>query len=70
MFFSQNFHHSFLCNSERKNDLRLYLTSKRLSTHHYVGTFQVLLCVTNRNDIAHLVNHLTFQIDNTTDDAD
>ena len=71
--FPQNFLDSFLCNSENKHDLGLYLASKLISIHWDVGTLHLQLCVTYKANVISLpslMNHSPFQIESTAEEAD
>ena len=47
--FPRNFLTSFLCNTDNKHDLGLYLASKIVSIHSDVGNTHLLLCATHNN---------------------
>ena len=71
--FPRNFLTSFLCNTDNKHDLGLYLASKIVSIHSDVGNTHLLLCATHNNsEISFLptVNDTVFQISSTAEEAD
>ena len=71
--FPHNFLTSFLCNTDNKHDLGLYLASKIVSIHSDVGNTHLLLCATHNNsEISFLptVNDTVFQISSTAEEAD
>ena len=49
--FPHNFLTSFLCNTDNKHDLGLYLASKIVSIHSHVGNTHLLLCATHNNSV-------------------
>ena len=68
-----NFLTLFLCNTDNKHDLGLYLASKIVSIHSDVGNTHLLLCATHNNsEISFLptVNDTVFQISSTAEEAD
>ena len=70
--FPNNFHDSFLNNSENKNDLGLYLAKKLISIHQDADMFQLQLCVTYNDAVISQppLNQSTFQIESTAEEAD
>ena len=49
--FPLNFLTSFLCNTDNKHDLRLYLTSKIVFIHSDIGNMHLLLRATHNNSV-------------------
>ena len=49
--FPHNFLTSFLCNTDNKHDLGLYLASKIMSIYSDVGNTHLLLCATHGNSV-------------------
>ena len=49
--FPRNLLTSFLCNTDNKHDLGLYLASKIVSIHSHVGNTHLLLCATHNNSV-------------------
>ena len=49
--FPLNFLTSFLCNTDNKHDLRLYLTSEIVPIHSYIGNMHLLLRATQDNTV-------------------
>ena len=49
--FSRNFLTSFLCNTDNKHDLGLYLASKIVSIHSDTGNTHLLLCATHNDSV-------------------
>ena len=80
VLFFQNFLNSLMYNSEKKNDVGLYLTSKLMFIHKGTSILPLPLCVTFRNKVffpPHLMieNDILFSIDilllfNLTEEAD
>ena len=71
--FPCNFLTSFLCNTDNKHDLRLYLASKIVSNHSDVDNTHLLLCATHKNSVISFpptVNDTVFQISSTAEEAD
>ena len=70
--FPQNFLHSFLGNSENKNDLGIFLASKLVSIHRDVGTPHLQVCVTYNDIIISLpqMGPSVFEIKSTSEEAD
>ena len=71
--FPHNFLTSFLCNTDNKHDLGLYLASKIVSIHSDVGNTHLLLCATHNNSeisFPPTVNDTVFQISSTAEEAD
>ena len=68
-----NFLTLFLCNTDNKHDLGLYLASKIVSIHSDVGNTHLLLCATHNNSeisFPPTVNDTVFQISSTAEEAD
>ena len=68
-----NFLTLFLCNTDNKHDLGLYLASKIVSIHSDVGNTHLLLCATHNNSeisFSPTVNDTVFQISSTAEEAD
>ena len=73
VLFLCNFLTSFLCNTDNKHDLGLYLASKIVSIHSDVGNTHLLLCATHDNSVISFpptVNDTMFQISSTAEEAD
>ena len=71
--FPRNFLTSFLCYTDNKHDLGLYLGSKALSIYSEVGNTHLLLCATHNNSLFSFpptVNDTVFQISSTAKEAD
>ena len=71
--FPRNFLTSFLCNSDNKHDLGLYLASKVVSIHSDVDDTHLLLCATHDNfaiSFPPTVNDTALQISSTAEEAD
>ena len=71
--FPHNFLTSFLCNTDNKHDLGLYLDSKIVSIHSDVGNKHLLLCATHDNSVISFpptVNETMLQISSTAKEAD
>ena len=71
--FPRNFLTSFLCNSDNKHDLGLYLASKVVSIHSDVDDTHLLLCATHDNFVISFpptVNDTALQISSTAEEAD
>ena len=69
----RNFLTLFLCNTDNKHDLGLYLASKIVSIHSDVGNVRLLLCATYDNSVISFpptVNDTVFQISSTAEEAD
>ena len=62
--FPRNFLALFLCNTDNKHDLGLYLASKIVSIHSDIGNTHLLLCTTHNNSVISFpptVNDTVFQ---------
>ena len=71
--FPHNFLTSFLCNTDNKHDLGLYLASKIMSIYSDVGNTHLLLCATHDNSVISFpptVNETLLQISITAEEAD
>ena len=70
--FPSNFLSSFLCNSQNKNDLSLYLAPKLISIHQEYGRSQLQLCVSYKDTFLSLppVDDAHFPISSTAEEAD
>ena len=71
--FPHNFLSLFLCNTDNKHDLGLYLASKFVSIHRDVGNTHLLLCATHDNSLISFppsVNDTAFQISSRDEKAD
>ena len=70
--FPRNFLTLFLCNTDNKHDLGLYLASKILFIHSEVGNTHLLLCATHDNSVISFsptVNDTVFQISSAAEEA-
>ena len=73
VLFLCNFLTSFLCNTDNKHDLGLYLTSKIVSIDSGVGNTHLLLCATHDNSVISFpptVDDTVFQISSKAEEAD
>ena len=71
--FPRNFLTSFLCNTDNKHDLGLYLAFKTVCINSDIGNTHLLLCATHNNSVISFpptVNDTVFQISSTAKEAD
>ena len=71
--FPRNFLTSFLCNTDNKHDLGLYLAFKTVCINSDIGNTHLLLCATHNNSVISFpptVNDTVLQISSTAKEAD